>query len=358
MNIQERIDLVKQVGEEILTEPELKELLEKKKHPVAYDGFEPSGRVHLAQGLYRAITVNKLTQAGIKFKMYAADWHAWANNKLGGDLDKIRTCGDYLVEVWKSAGMDLDSVEFVRASDMVNSGSYWAKVLQFSRNTTIARILRTGQIMGRKESEVQQASQILYSCMQAADIFHLQADITSLGMDQRKVNVLARELGPKLGFYKPVVVSHHMLLGLGEPVSGEKDAIERAIELKMSKSKPDTAIFMTDSEDEVKRKIKKAYCPEKQVKENPILEYNRYIVFEKVDAFEIKRPEKFGGNKVYESYRELEKDYAAGSIHPLDLKKATAEHLNMLLNPVRKHFTSNTKARKLLEDVNSFEVTR
>ncbi|MBI2145245.1 tyrosine--tRNA ligase [Candidatus Woesearchaeota archaeon] len=358
MDVESRLALIREVGEEVVTVDELKQLLEIKDHPVAYDGFEPSGLIHVAQGILRAINVNKVTKAGCKFKMYAADWHAWANNKLGGDLEKIQVCGDYLVEVWKAAGMNLDKVEFVRASDVVGKQDYWKKVLQVSRNSTIQRIVRTGQIMGRKESEVQQASMILYSCMQAADIFELEADICQLGMDQRKVNILARELGPKLGFWKPVVVSHHMLMGLGEPRTDITDATERAIELKMSKSKPDTAIFMTDSEEDVKRKISKAYCPEKKVDENPIMEYCRYIVFERFGALEVKRPEKFGGSLSVESYGQLEKLYSEGKIHPMDLKNGVAEKLNELLEPVRKHFASNAKAKKLLEQVRSFQITR
>ncbi len=358
MNVDEKLALIRQVGEEIVTEEELQSLLEAKSHPVAYDGFEPSGNIHVAQGILRAINVNKMTKAGVKFKMYAADWHAWANNKLGGDLEKIQVCGDYLVEVWKAAGMNLDKVEFVRATDIVGKQEYWKKVLQISRNSTIQRIIRTGQIMGRKESEFQQASMIFYSCMQAADIFELEADICQLGMDQRKVNILARELGPKMGLWKPVIVSHHMLMGLGEPKTDIKDATERAIELKMSKSKPDSAIFMTDSSEDVKRKISKAYCPEKKVEENPIMEYCRYIVFEKFDALEIKRPEKFGGDLNIESYKELEKLYGEGKIHPMDLKSAAAGKINELLEPVRQHFSSNTKAKKLLEQVKSFQVTR
>ncbi|MEK6837294.1 MAG: tyrosine--tRNA ligase, partial [Nanoarchaeota archaeon] len=328
MDVEERLSLIKEVGEEIITVDELRHLLETKDHPVAYDGFEPSGLIHVAQGIMRAINVNKMTRAGCRFKMYAADWHAWANNKLGGDLDKIQVCGDYLIEVWKAAGMDLSKVEFVRATDVVTSQDFWKKVLQISRNATIQRIIRTGEIMGRKESEMQQASMVIYSCMQAADIFQLKADICALGLDQRKVNVLAREIGPKLGFWKPVIVSHHMLMGLGEPKTDVKDATERAIELKMSKSKPDTAIFMTDSEDDIKRKIGKAYCPERRVWENPIFEYCRYIVFEKFDALEIKRQEKFGGDLNIASYGELEKLYSEGKIHPADLKAAVAEKLN------------------------------
>src|SRR3989344_8724011 len=128
--------------------------------------------------------------------------------------------------------------------------------------------------------------------MQAADIFHLESDITQLGVDQRKVNILAREIGPKLGLWKPVVVSHHMLMGLGQPPSGEMSAEERALQMKMSKSKPETAIFMTDTEEEIARKLKKAYCPERQIEGNPVLEYCKYIIFEKFKEFKIERAEK------------------------------------------------------------------
>lgn len=358
MDINERLSLIKQVGEEIITEQELKELLEAKKRPIAYDGFEPSGQMHIAQGILRSINVNKMIKAGVKFKMLAADWHALANNKLGGDLEKIQKAGDYMIEVWKTCGMDLDNIEFVRSSDIVNDPGYWRSVLNIARANTVTRIIRCAQIMGRSEKETLSAAQIFYPCMQAADIFYLKADITQLGMDQRKVNVLAREIGEKLGFWKPVVVSHHMLLGLGEPKTDIKDATERAIELKMSKSKPDTAIFMTDSEEDVKRKTSRAYCPEKTVNENPILEYCRYIIFERAESLQIRRPEKFGGDLSIESYKELENLYSSGKLHPADLKAAVAAEINKLLEPVRKHFATNAKARKLAEQVKSFEVTR
>jgi tyrosyl-tRNA synthetase len=358
MDLQKRLDLVSQVGEEIVTLEELKELLNKNPHPVAYDGFEPSGKIHVAAALLRAINVNKMTEAGCRFKMLVADWHAWANNKMGGSLENIQTVGEYLIEVWKSCGMDLANVEFAWASDLASNDEYWKKVMQIARNTTVARVIRCGQIMGRKDSEVLQASQILYPCMQAADIFHLKADVCQLGMDQRKVNMLAREVGPKLGYCKPVVVSHHMLMGLLKPASTEKDRLERTIEMKMSKSKPDSAIFMTDPAEEVERKIMKAYCPEKQAQENPILEYCKYIIFEKVKTFDIERPSKFGGNVSFDKYADLEYAFVDGRIHPMDLKKATAVQMNKLLEPVRKHFEKDKKAGELLEAVNRLEVTR
>lgn len=357
LSIEERFNLIKQVGEEIITEEELKQLLQEKKHFIAYDGFEPSGIMHIAQGLMRAININKMIRAGAKFKMLVADWHAWANNKFGGDLEKIQDAGKLMIETWKASGLDMENVEFVWANDLISKPGYWKKVMRIATNSTLKRIIRCGQIMGRTEKEILKASQIIYPCMQAADIFELEVDVCQLGLDQRKVNVLARELALKLGFKKPIAVHHHMLMGLQAKQTTTTDKIEQVIELKMSKSKPDSAIFMTDSKEDVERKIKKAYCPEKQIDQNPIIEYCRYIIFEKYPRIRIERPEKYGGD-LEVNYEELIDVYSKGELHPLDLKKAVSYYINELLEPVRKHFEKNQKARELLEKVKSYRITR
>lgn len=352
-----RLELIKQVGEEIITEEELKQVLETKSKPIVYDGFEPSGKIHIAQGIMRAINTNKMLKAGCKFKFWIADWFAWMNNKMGGDLDKIQTTGKYFVEVWKACGMDTGKVEFIWASEKMNQ-DYWKRTINIAINSTVKRILRCSQIMGRSEKDVLSAAQIFYPCMQCSDIFELKVDITNLGMDQRKVNMLAREVGPKIGLWKPVVVNYHMLMGLSAPGKEVTDPIERKIAMKMSKSKPDSAIFMDDSEEDIKRKLNKAYCPEGVVEENPVLEYCRYLIFERFKEFKIARPAKFGGDLSFGSYEMLEKAFAKKDIHPMDLKLATAKYVNELVDPVRKHFEKNKKAKELLEQVKRFQVTR
>jgi len=357
MDIEKKIALVKEVGEEVLTEEELRTLFETKKNPIAYDGFEPSGQLHIAQGVLRAININKMTDAGFTFKMWVADWFAWANNKLGGNLGNIQTAGKYFIEVWKTTGMNLDKVDFVWANEAMGDTEYWKIVMNVATNNSLARITRCSQIMGRDESSALKAAQIFYPCMQCADIFYLNADVTQLGMDQRKVNVLAREVGEKIGYYKPIVVSNHMIAGLKE-VNTDATGTERAVAKKMSKSNPDSAIFMTDSTDEIKRKISKAFCPEKVALENPILEYNKYMIFERFDSVKIERPAKFGGDVEYKSYNELEDDYVNAKLHPMDLKTATAGYIDKLIEPTRTHFDKNKKAHDLFEQVQSFKVTR
>lgn len=364
MNTQDRLDLIGQVGEEIIGGEELKKLLESGEELIAYDGFEPSGQIHIAQGLVRAINVNKMIKAGVKFKMLVADWHALTNNKMGGDLEKIQIVGKYFIEVWKASGMDMSKVEFVWASDLVKDSDYWQLVIRVGMTNKLARFIRTAEFMGREDSsEKLTAAQIMYPCMQIADIFRLGAKITQLGMDQRKVNMLAREIGNQLGFWKPIVISHHMLIGLGKPPSASNDKATRTIENKMSKSNPDSAIFMTDTTEDVKRKINKAYCLEGDIKENPILEYCKYIIFESFDRlniseFIVERPEKWGGNVILNSFQDLETKFANKEIHPQDLKVAVVKYIDQLLQPVRKHFEENAEAKKLLETVKSYQVTR
>ena len=147
-------------------------------------------------------------------------------------------------------------------------------------------------------------------------------------------------------------------MGLGVPSKSSKDPVERAIDMKMSKSKPDTCIFMTDSEADVKRKIQKAYCPAKQVEENPIIDYLKQIVFESFKTFKIDRPAKFGGPLEYRHFNSLADDYSKGQLHPMDLKQSTADHINKLLEPVRAHFKKNKKAKELKAKVEGFKITR
>ena len=299
-----------------------------------------------------------MIEAGVHFKILIADWFAWMNNKMGGDFEKIMTTGRYFTETWKACGMKTDKIEFIWSKDLIRQEGHWKATVDIARHSTVERIIRTSQIMGRKSTEKLNVAQIIYPCMQAADIFHLNADICQLGMDQRKVNILAREVGPKIGFWKPVVVSHHMLLGLHKPATTSKDLADRLLDIKMSKSNPNSAIFMNDSEDEIKRKIAKAYCPEKIIEENPMLEYSKYLIFEKFNTMEIKRQEKFGGDVEIENYNELEKLYSEGKIHPMDLKNTVAFYINEMIKPVREKFQKDAKLKKLLETIKGFEVTR
>jgi tyrosyl-tRNA synthetase len=183
--------------------------------------------------------------------------------------------------------------------------------------------------------------------MQCADIFFLKADICQLGMDQRKVNMLAREYCDSIKRKnKPIILSHVMLMGLKQ---GQE---------KMSKSDPDSAIWMEDTAEEVASKVKKAFCPPLVAEGNPVLQYVKCVTLPWFGFVEVMGAGEGASPKRYESYEALEADYVAGRVHPGDLKAALVSGLNAILQPVRDHFTKDAAAAELLRKVKSYKVTR
>ena len=365
MDIESRLSLIKGIAEEIITEEELRKLLETNPHPVAYDGFEPSGLAHLPFGIYRPLLLKDLIKAGIKFKLLLADWHGWINNKMGGNLEAIQKVGEYFLEVWKAAGVDLEKVQPVWASRLVSDPDYWKRVITVAKHTTVQRATRCLSIMGRKEGELLESAQFFYPAMQVADIFELEVDITQLGLDQRRANILSREIAEKLKWQKSIVVSHHMLAGLQGKIELDRPQVydenrDRDIEIasKMSKSKPSTAIFVHDSKKQIQEKINSAFCKPKEVENNPILDYCKEIIFRGFKEFRIERDKKYGGDLFFHNFQVLEESFRKGELHPLDLKNATAEYLEKLVSPIRTHFEKNKKAKELYDFVRKQEITR
>ena len=362
MDIETKLELIcKPPTEEVLTIEDLRHLLETEEHPIAYNGWEPSGLVHLGTGVICAYKMKDLIEAGIRFKAYLSTWHAWLNNKLGGDLKLIRKAADLFKHSWIALGVPEKKVEFIYSDELYDDIDYWAKTVRIAKNLTIARTRRTLEIAGRKETEARYVSDFLYTPMQVADIFHLEVKICQLGMDQRKANVVAIELGEKLGFWKPVCVHHHLLQGLQKPAlwpipeGKEKEVIASA---KMSKSKPETCVFIYDSPEEIHQKISKAFCPEKMVQFNPVIEICKYIVFREKNSLLVERPSKFGGNVEFQSFEELRDAYRQGKLHPQDLKNAVARELAEILAPVRRYFETHKEAQKILEEVKRARITR
>ena len=84
------LKLLSSIGEEVVTERELEGLFSCVESPICYDGFEPSGNMHIAQGLLKTLHVKKMVKSGCNVVLWIADWFAQLNNKMGGDLEKIK----------------------------------------------------------------------------------------------------------------------------------------------------------------------------------------------------------------------------------------------------------------------------
>jgi tyrosyl-tRNA synthetase len=353
MDIYSKLELIKKGNiVEILTEEELKNLLETNPHPKHYIGFEISGFVHIGTGLLTALKIKDFLEAGIKPTIFLADYHAWINSKLGGDLELIQKIAKtYFKEAFISLGLEESKVKFVLSSELYKelNNDYWKDVLLISKDTTLPRMLRCISIMGRTQKDSLSSAAILYPAMQAADIWALDVDIAHSGLDQRKVHVLSRELAQKYKRKKVVAIHGKLIAGLQEPKTNLADEDEFLILNKMSKSNPSSCIFIHDSEQEIENKIKKAYCPPKVIENNPIIDYAQVFVLRDREL-KIERDQKYGGDISYSNIEELKKDFAAGNLHPMDLKKAVAKELINMLKPSRIYFEKHKELLSLLKE--------
>ena len=315
MNIAEKVKLISRNTVEVITENELKNLLEVNKSPRVYIGYEPSGDIHLGH----LMTINKLLdmkKAGFKIVILLADIHAYLNEK--GSLEEVKEIAKLNMKVFKSLG--LEDAEYVFGSNFQLSEKYILDVHKFARITTLRRARRSmDEVSRRKENPL--VSQMIYPLMQAVDIAHLKVNVALGGIDQRKIHMLARENLPKLGYNAPICVHTPILIGL----DGEK----------MSSSKGNF-ISVTDTEKEIEKKIMNAFCPKGEIKGNPIIQIAKFHIFPRFSKMVVERDTKYGGDVEYRSFDELALDYASGNLHPADLKKSIAFYLNDLLKDARK----------------------
>lgn len=350
----EKFALITRNLEEVLTEEELKTLIERGVPLKHYIGFEISGKLHIGY-LFTALKIKDLQDAGAQTIIWLADLHSAINDKLDGNLGTIKKVAKgYFTDAFKilfqSIGGDPQKLEFKICSETyVENPDFWVTFLETGKNTTLARTKRSITIMGREESDDIDTAKLMYPIMQAADIFLLGVNIAHAGMDQRKVHVIARDVASNLGQPKPIAIHHPILLGLDVKETAQGEADEIAMKMKMSKSRAESGISIHDSPEEIKKKINQAYAPEGQTENNPILDWTRHLIFYSPSSLTISRPEKFGGDVTYSSYEDLEKDYAEKKLHPMDLKMAVAEWLIQKLEPARKYFEDPARKASLEE---------
>ena len=331
LDITEKVDLIQRPPtEEVVTQEELIELFKTNSSPNHYIGLEISGFLHLGSLISTGFKINDFVKAGVKCKIFLADWHTLINDKLGGDWETIAKVSKYYQDAFKLVCPD---AEIILGSKLYEEKTeYWSELVKFTKHMSIARTMRTLTIMGRSEDDKKiDVAKLLYPAMQAVDIHSLDVDIAHAGMDQRKIHMLVREIFPKMKWKVPVAVHHKLLPGLSKPT----DTNDSKILGKMSKSDPNSGIFIHNTDDEIKKKISKAWCEEANTENNPLLEIARTIIFHEFKEMNVERPEKFGGNASYSDYKQLETDFAGKKLHPGDLKQTVGNYLTKVISPIR-----------------------
>ncbi len=331
MDILEKVDLIERPPtEEVVTHDELIELFKTNSSPKHYIGLEISGFLHLGSLISTGFKINDFVKAGVNCTVFLADWHTLINDKLGGDWDVIAKVSKYYADAFK---LVCPGVNIVLGSELYDSKKeYWREFVEFTKHMSLKRTMRTLTIMGRTEDETKiDLAKLLYPPMQAVDIHSLDLDIVHSGMDQRKIHMLVREIFPKMKWKVPVAVHHKLLPGLSKPA----DTSDSKILGKMSKSDPNSGVFIHNTDDEIKKKISKAWCEEANTQNNPLLEVAKTIIFHEFNEMNFERPEKFGGNISYTNYNQLETDFAEEKLHPGDLKQTVGDYLVKIISPIR-----------------------
>ncbi len=378
MDVEEKFNLIKKGTEEVLTDDDLKLYLETGIPLNHYIGFEVSGKIHLGTGVICMGKIKDFLDAGIKCSIFLADWHSYINDKLSGNMEKIKEVAvGYFKEGLKASllcvGADPDKVDFTLGTELYHyNDNYWETVIDVCKNTTLNRMQRSITIMGRKMGENIDFAKLLYPAMQVADIFIQNINFAHAGYDQRKAHVIARDVAMKMKKnnlvnstgekIKPICVHHHLILGLQKPpiwpISDESQLQELWAKMKMSKSIPKSAVFIHDNPQEIREKINSAFCPEGNITFNPILDWAKSIIFREKDShFLIERSAQYGGDIEFFSYQELEDAFLDKEIHPLDLKNGIANKIIDILSPAREHF-EKPKIKKMREELEQLMITR
>lgn len=330
MTIDQKLNLITRNTEEVLTNEELVELLKVKKEPVVYLGYAPTGRPHIGY-MIPAMKIKDFINAGLKVKILLADLHSFLDNmKTPFELldKRVEFYKLELSELYKSLGIDISKIEFVKGSDFQLGKEYTLDMYKLASLSSVERAKHAAAEVV-KFGDAPKLGGFLYPLLQTLDEEHLKADIQYGGVDQRKIMGFARESHPKINQAKRIEIMTPMLPGIDGG--------------KMSASDAQSKIDLLDDETTIAAKIKKAYCLEGDLTGNGIMVFTKYVIMvlkeDNGKTFLVERAEKFGGNVEYKNYADLEKDFVAKKLHPEDLKKALSWELTALLAPVRKVFT-------------------
>lgn len=318
-----------------------------------YVGFEPSGKAHIGWKVI-SLQLKRMLDADANVLIFLADWHAWVNDKFGGNMEDIQKTAVYMEETFRALlgypeeGDGPGQLRFYWASQLMDSGDYWARVLRCSKGATLPMVRKTFTIMGRDEaSSDHDLSKFYYPAMQAADIFELDIDVAIGGMDQRKAHMFMRDMASKWNWRKATCL-HTPILSSLKATGVRMDSFDH----KMSKSDPNGALLLHDTLEQVQKKMKKAYLdPEDE--HSPVYELAEHVVFPEFGHVQVTPNPKFGEPSRWDSLEAFKAAVMDGTLHPFDAKMGVAAGVAAGLSPIAEHFQANPDAYQTMLEITS-----
>ena len=258
--------------------------------------------------------------AGIDMKILIADLHSFLD-KGHQWIDRTEHRVIYykfLIKIiLNTLGVHEDQYEIVRGVELQLDRTYIMDLLKLLTHITVNQAKKAGSEVVKQNKEPTLGS-LIYPLMQVIDETILSADIELGGLDQRKIFTLSRDSIERIGYNKCSYIMNEMLPSLSKPGS------------KMSSSDLNGKIEFIDNKETIYEKLKKAYCVEKEVKDNPCLELARLIIYP-INM-------KVG---MYESYNDLENAWISGELYGLQLKELLSISVDQIIKPIRDEIVKN-----------------
>jgi tryptophanyl-tRNA synthetase len=280
-------------------------------------GMRPTGKLHLGH-LIGALGNWVPLQAKYDCFYFVADWHALTSDFA--DTSQLTSYTYENVADWIGAGLDPEESTFFVQSLVPEHAELYLMLSMVVPVPWLERVPTYKEQQDTlKDKDLSSIGFLGYPLLQTADVAMYDAQLVPVGEDQVAHLELAREavrrfnnfFGDTLVEPQPLLTTFGRLPGL----DGDK---------KMSKSLGNT-IHLSDSADEVRKKVMRMYTDPKRVRADipGTVEGNPVFVYH--DAFNTNTAE----------VEDLKARYRAGKVGDVEVKTKLADALNARLDPIR-----------------------
>lgn len=345
---------------------ELQKLLASEVPVKLYWGTATTSSPHIAYFLPMK-KIRDFLEAGVEVTILFADLHALIDDLKNDVTEELLTHRVNFYEamikaVLMSIGVDLTKVKkqlkFIRGSSFQQTPKYLVDFLRLSKDIGQRDAAKAGcEVV--KQSKNPKVADLLYPIMQVLDEEYLGVDIQFGGLDQRKIFTLAQDRLPAIKYRKRIHLMNPMIPTFTGGAAGKgKGESADGIGNKMSSSSAGSLkIDLLDSSKDVDDKIKRAFAAPGETKGNGMLAFIKHVLLPLGKLGPVLRSTSSTSSTDsatslvveelhhYSSYEELEQDYTKSLIWPANLKTAVASAINVLLEPIREFFSSESNRR-------------
>jgi len=294
-------------------------------------GDRPTGKLHL--GHYVGSLKNRLElQDEYEVFLLVADLHALTTNQ---DTSKIKENIKDLILDQLSVGIDPRKVTFCLQSAIPEDSELATIFSMLVTKARLERIPTLKEMLTDLKIENPTIGLISYPVLMTADILMVRANLVPVGKDQTSHVEIAREIAEKFNStYSDIFPLPEALI----PEQGTLTGIDG--KAKMSKSL-DNAIYLSDSAQEVKRKVSSMYTDPTRIHPTDPGKVEGNPVFLYHDAFNSNKTE----------VEDLKKRYAEGKVGDVEVKEKLTVALNKFLDPIRDRRVEFEKEEGLVDRI-------